>query len=929
MRILIVDDHHVVRRGVRSLLEREPGFEVWGEAGDGREAIAKAQELKPDAIVMDISMPVMNGLDATREITRLSPEIRIVVLSQHASPEMMREAFKAGAHGYVVKSEASAKLIEALYKASRAERPQSAPAAEPGQRSPTPDERAERNAELEQALRQSEERLRGLVEYQSALTSSLAEGIFTVDTQGVLTFINPAAEALLGWTKEELLGRKIHDAIHNRYPDGTAIPYERCVQMNVLRTGVPLREHPETYIRKDGHFVHVVVSASPLQTNGQITGLVMALRDDTEQRRSREALVRAHRDVEAAAAHLRLVTDTMAVGVTRCSRDMKYVWANESYAVWAQRPLDEIIGRPIVEVLGRRAFEQLLPHFEAVLEGKEVKYEEEVPLGGIGPMWISAVYRPTRNSNGIVDGWVAVVRDISARKHGQAQLTAEATALARLNELSSRLLLATDLSGGLDDVVGSAVELMGAAMGTFQLFDEDLGILRIAAQRGFQKDFLDFFREVSADDKSACGRALRLCRHIIIADIDKDPEFAPFVAVARAAGYRAVLSIPLLSSKGAILGVLSLHFAKVHEPTAQAMRWLELYARQAASFIERWQHETQLRQYRGKLEQLVGERTAELVEANRQLGKFGAKLLQAQDQERRRLARELHDSAGQTITLINLNLSEIEQRLNGSDPDGSGLLKETSRLMRQLSQEIRTASYLLHPPLLDEMGLPAALEAYASGLAGRSSVKIDVEIAEGFGRLTPDQELAIFRIVQEALTNVHRHTDSPWAAIRLWRDAERIQLEIKDGGCGMSSEVLAGVQAQGAGVGIAGMRERVRNLGGETKIESGPSGTTLSVTMPVLAREPDVLALEPNNDPGVPLPETAFERKLFEFMTAARTEWLRQARIHTEAADVFLDTAANTDGAAGVRMAASRETEALEKYSASVRAWVNHWRRCD
>ena len=127
MRILVVDDHQVVRRGVRSLLEREEGFEVCGEAVDGRDAVAKARELKPDAIVMDISMPVMNGLDATREIIRQFPQFRIVVLSQHDSPEMMREALNAGAQGYVIKSDASNNLIAALYHASQTERPRTAP----------------------------------------------------------------------------------------------------------------------------------------------------------------------------------------------------------------------------------------------------------------------------------------------------------------------------------------------------------------------------------------------------------------------------------------------------------------------------------------------------------------------------------------------------------------------------------------------------------------------------------------------------------------------------------------------------------------------------------------------------------------------------------------------------------------------------------
>ena len=124
MRILVVDDHQVVRRGVRALLEAESRLQVCGEAVDGRDAIAKARELAPDAIVMDISMPNMNGLEATREINRLFPQIRIVILSQHDAPEMMRQALNAGAHGYVVKSAICTNLIAVLDKVWQGEKPE-------------------------------------------------------------------------------------------------------------------------------------------------------------------------------------------------------------------------------------------------------------------------------------------------------------------------------------------------------------------------------------------------------------------------------------------------------------------------------------------------------------------------------------------------------------------------------------------------------------------------------------------------------------------------------------------------------------------------------------------------------------------------------------------------------------------------------------
>ncbi len=241
----------------------------------------------------------------------------------------------------------------------------------------------------------------------------------------------------------------------------------------------------------------------------------------------------------------------------------------------------------------------------------------------------------------------------------------------------------------------------------------------------------------------------------------------------------------------------------------------------------------------GELETQVRIRTLELEQRNRevteqsdQLRELSHRLQQTQDEERRHIARELHDSAGQIITAIGINLGNIRQRVPENRPLARSV-EDTQALLLQLSKEIRTTSYLLHPPLLDENGLPEAIRWYIDGLAERSGLNIDLITSQDFGRVSGNIEVAVFRIVQECLTNIHRHSGSKRAKIHLAREAERVSLEIQDEGKGIAAEKLAGLQAHQAGVGIAGIRERVRHLGGTMNIESGGGGTRISVTFPI------------------------------------------------------------------------------------------------
>jgi len=220
--------------------------------------------------------------------------------------------------------------------------------------------------------------------------------------------------------------------------------------------------------------------------------------------------------------------------------------------------------------------------------------------------------------------------------------------------------------------------------------------------------------------------------------------------------------------------------------------------------------------------------------AEESLRLLSGQLLHLQDQERRRIARELHDSAGQILAALGMNLSLVGSENGNIAPRAAKAIQESVGLVQELSRELRTISHLLHPPLLDEVGLASGLRSYLEGFTERSKIRVDLELPADLGRLQQDSETAIFRIVQECLTNIHRHSESPVARIRIRRTDIEVSLEVEDRGKGIAAEKRQAMDSGGtAGVGIRGMRERLRQLGGSLEINSNDTGTVVVARLPV------------------------------------------------------------------------------------------------
>jgi len=240
-----------------------------------------------------------------------------------------------------------------------------------------------------------------------------------------------------------------------------------------------------------------------------------------------------------------------------------------------------------------------------------------------------------------------------------------------------------------------------------------------------------------------------------------------------------------------------------------------------------------LREAQSELEVKVRERTADLDALNRNLRDLSGRLLQMRDDERRRIARELHDSVGQMLAALSMNLSTVRNDML-QIAKAASTLTDSESLVQEMVTEVRTISHLLHPPLLDEAGLSSALRWYVDGFSQRSGIKVELDMPDDFRRFPGELETAVFRVVQESLTNIHRHSGSPTAKIRVRERDHEVMVDVEDHGKGIPDEKRQQMATSGTpGVGIRGMQERLRQLGGTLQIESDGSGTLVMARLPI------------------------------------------------------------------------------------------------
>lgn len=222
---------------------------------------------------------------------------------------------------------------------------------------------------------------------------------------------------------------------------------------------------------------------------------------------------------------------------------------------------------------------------------------------------------------------------------------------------------------------------------------------------------------------------------------------------------------------------------------------------------------------------------SERVEGEHQMRLLSAKLLRLQDEERRRIARELHDSTAQNLSALEMNISLLEPIIQPKNGRATRIIKETREIVQECSKELRNISYLLHPPLIDEVGLAFAVKWFVDGFAKRTGMAVHLEVDPLFPRLAAEIEMPLFRVVQEAMTNVYRHSRADDVWITLHHTENEVSLEIRDNGRGFPDPEVLEAGGMGGGVGLAGMRERLSNLGGSLDVASSSFGVVVTATL--------------------------------------------------------------------------------------------------
>ena len=719
-------------------------------------------------------------------------------------------------------------------------------------------------------------------------------GLMLNGPNGEFIFVNRAALKMYGSTREEMLGKRIADVdLVSFREDGSECPPAMRPVTRAIRTGQAVVGEVIGWLRRGSDsLLWTLVTAVPRFTeSGAVREVIATLTDITSQKNAEAALRRA-------GELNRQILLSVQEGVIVFDRQLRYVLRNPYMERMTGIKECDLIGRHPLELFPFMAENGIYANMERALAGESLSSDDvffAVPQTNRGG-WCSNNFAPLRDSSGEIVGVVATVRDVTERKRTETRLRESENLLAQAEQLANLGSWEVDVRTetlkwsahyyrmlgrkpqpdplqfchGVDvihpDDLERANRDMKLLIETGRPLDNEMRIIRAdGAVRVLHS------RAVAiADETGRTARVQGMSQDIterkneeerlrkseaLLSQAEQIADFGSWETNLRTG--KSTLSKHLLQMHGLASEKewdRDAFWERVHpedRARARALTHQATVACKPFQFKVRYRgsdgtyrtHFTRAIQIAGtdgKAERSIGvsHDITDQVRAEEELRQLSARLLRLQDEARRQVARDLHDSFAQQLLAISLNLLQLAKSARALPKRARQTLADTRNDVRNLSKEIRSLSYLLHPPLLDELGLVSAIEEYAKGFGKRCGIDLRLELPPDVSRMPKESELALFRIVQEALGNMQKHSGTSTGAIRLKRESDEIVLEISDSGRG-----IAGISQTGdgmLGVGILGMRERMRQLQGTLEISSGDWGTTVKAVLPARAAERDV-----------------------------------------------------------------------------------------
>jgi PAS domain S-box-containing protein len=721
------------------------------------------------------------------------------------------------------------------------------------------------------------------------LVQDLRVCVVLIGLHGEIQFANQAALDAFRMTKEQVLGKTTEElGLNVIHEDGSEYPMSMRPGARAIRSQGPVRDEVWGLRRSDSNEVVWLYGAAVPQFDrgGSLRRVVVTATDITERRKSDAAL-------QAANELNRQILLSAQEGIVVHDRSLRYLLWNPFMERTTGMKQKDVLGKHPLELFPFLADSEIHACLEKALRGEtasllDVPYT--IPQTG-QKGWSNYNFAPLRGEKDEIVGVLGTATDVSERKKRESRLQESEALLAQAEELANMGSWELDVETQMLTWSAQFYRMLGLepesgpvpyARGIEIVHPDDRGratrdadrmrirgmpfdnVLRFVRADGSVRIFHSRAIDIT-DEKGRVVRTRGMSQDITERKQEEEKLRKSEALLSQAeqmtnfGSWEFNLKTGKSTLSKNLLRIYSLaseaewdreeYWARIHpEDRKRARANVERAIAECTPFEHVLRHRAPDGTYRvhfaraiqipgpdGRTERSIGvaQDITDQTRKEEELRQLSARLLQLQDEERRRIARDLHDSASQKLLAISLGLLQIGKSTDVRSKRGKQVLTDTRKLVRDLSKEIRSLSYLLHPPLLDELGLASALEEYVKGFSQRSGIDLEFEMPADIGRLSPESETALFRIVQESLGNIQKHSGSSKGRIRLTKENGEIVLEITDSGRG----VRAGHQHERhvspgkLGVGILGMRERMRQLGGRLDISSESRGTTVMATL--------------------------------------------------------------------------------------------------